>query len=61
LGEISHLKRRREAKPPIVTKIKPRKKKKISHTTSIKKYGDHVREIVPAPLFQEGNAHFDGA
>ena len=24
-------------------------------------HGDHVREIVPAPLFEEGNAHFDGA
>ena len=27
----------------------------------LKHHGHHVREIVPAPLFEEGNAHFDGA
>ena len=27
----------------------------------LKHHGHHVREIVPAPLFKEGNAHFDGA
>ena len=27
----------------------------------LKHHRHHVREIVPAPLFKEGNAHFDGA
>lgn len=35
----------------------------LSYTLYIylKHHGHHVREIVPAPLFEEGNAHFDGA
>jgi len=56
-------KEEREEEKPIVTKNQStHTQKKKSHAQIIfKKYGDHVREIVPAPLFQEGNAHFDGA
>jgi hypothetical protein len=51
---------RERKREPIVTKNQSKRKK--SHAQIyLKKYGDHVREIVPAPLFQEGNAHFDGA
>lgn len=33
----------------------------LLHHIYLKHHGHHVREIVPAPLFEEGNAHFDGA
>ena len=33
----------------------------LLHSIYLKHHGHHVREIVPAPLFEEGNAHFDGA
>ena len=33
----------------------------LLHYIYLKHHGHHVREIVPAPLFEEGNAHFDGA
>ena len=66
---------KKEAKKP--TRLATREKRKrdrlfapsiiTKHTRSLtlsiylKHHGHHVREIVPAPLFEEGNAHFDGA
>ena len=66
---------KKEAKKP--TRLATREKRRrdrlfassiiTKHTRSLtlsiylKHHGHHVREIVPAPLFEEGNAHFDGA
>ena len=66
---------KKEAKKP--TRLATREKRKrdrlfastiiTKHTRSLtlyiylKHHGHHVREIVSAPLFEEGNAHFDGA
>ena len=66
-------KQKRTKKPTTREKKKKRSPLRLSssiitkHTRSLtlyiylKHHGHHVREIVPAPLFEEGNAHFDGA
>jgi hypothetical protein len=52
---------KKQRSPLFASSIITKHTRSLTLSIYLKHHGHHVREIVPAPLFEEGNAHFDGA